>query len=99
MHPEHLPAVCTPVGSHNNLFQQEEGSPSDYALLLFIMLVPLAHLQLWMGTLSYDGVGGKPGIPQNLTRCLESYLSQMYMYLPPATEDKITSGIDTFLGV
>lgn len=57
---------------HDELFVQAEcrgrGS-SHYALLLRILLVPQAHLHAWLGTLSYDGMGG-PAWPAP-HQCLE----------------------------
>lgn len=58
-----------------------EGRPSHYTLLLPILLVPQAYLDFWLGTLSYNGMGGKPGLPLNLHCHLDSYLSQCYTWV------------------
>lgn len=58
------------------LFMQAEVHPSHYALLMLILLVLHAHLYSWFGTISYNGAGGKPGLPHNLCQQLDGYLAQ-----------------------
>lgn len=81
------------------VFVWTEGFPDHYTLLLLILMVPWVDLHSWYGSVIYDAIGGKPGLPHHLCCSLEGYLWVCYVSLPPTAEKDITTTIHSFLGI
>lgn len=87
---EYAPVACDPSTVQGAVYI-DKGVPNPALLLA---MVPWVHLHTWHGTLSFEGVGGKPRLLHNLYHHLEEYL-----WLLPTAKEYITTSIAMFLSM
>lgn len=73
-HAPSVPLLCMPWAVCDEPFAQTEGCPTNYALLLMILMVCQVHLCSWYGTVSHNS--------GNLCCCLKGYLWPHYAAAP-----------------